>query len=165
MKRIEFNGFIKFEDREVLWKVVAKKYGYFDIVFYSLLFPPLAYGVKITFFSKYGNLNWLLFMGAIFIAVIFLTKLDRIGRKKAEKDHIKNPPFLSGFITENGITIVDEKNQEEFPWPFFKGYKQSHDLLAVRAKKNWVFWGPYMFRSNEDWTDFKKLIIDNLKPI
>lgn len=155
---IRFRGYLTFEDTLKVQKALEEKKFFSSSVAISVV--TLGMTGFIIYKMQLEMLVaafLLLFMGAFMYGGFRLMKAS--ARNAQKKIYEKACTKRNGVLTNNQIAIRKNKITTKIPWNLFEKAVETENIITIIKNKETLSFAQYMFDTERDWSQAKKLIM------
>jgi len=158
---IPFRGAINFDDairaeKAIFHKTSWSKSGRLAIAILGIL-TILYMVVQVSFLATLAFV-------AISASLLWIVTLD--AKKTQRKNFEKRKIDGHGILSENHIELMTVTQQTKLQWSTFKEVKELNDLLIlIEDDEHRLALAPYMFSTQDDWMECRKMIQERMKTI
>ncbi|MFO8083199.1 MAG: hypothetical protein R6U27_02630 [Desulfobacterales bacterium] len=155
--KIKFRGYLTFEDS----LKVQKRFDNKKLLLSSAAITVAALGITgfVIYKMQTGMLAaafLLLFMGAFMYGGFRL--MNASAKKTQKKIYEKACTKRNGILANDKITIKKNKTVTDIRWNYFKKAVETENIITIIKDKETLSFARYMFYTEKDWSEAKKLI-------
>jgi hypothetical protein len=121
--------------------------------------------VKLLFYPGYlASFSLVFDVLIILYFLVFLPKLRERQIKRAWQSNKLIQGEISGVVDQAGVIWRNAYGEMRYPWDLLLKYKQETDIVLLYTAINQALILPRnFFQSEEDWQEFRQLVVSNLQ--